>query len=53
MQDRAPGSKFKLIAVVQEARCSECGICVGSCPFQAIELPNMDSKVIDGDILAL
>ena len=53
MQDRAPGSKFKLIAVVQEARCSECGICVGACPFQAIELPNMDSKAIDGDVLAL
>ena len=53
MQDRAPGSKFKLIAVVQEARCSECGICVGACPFQAIELPNMDSKAIDGDVMAL
>ncbi len=53
MQERGPGSKFKLIAVVQEARCSECGICVGACPFQAIELPNMDSKAIDGDVLAL
>ena len=53
MQERAPGSKFKLIAVVQDARCSECGICVGSCPFQAIELPNMNSKGIDEDVLAL
>lgn len=53
MQERGPGSKFKLIAVVQSARCSECGICVGSCPFQAIELPNMDSKSIDADVLAL
>ncbi len=53
MQERAPGSKFKLIAVVQDARCSECGICVGACPFQAIELPNTHSKTIDGDVLAL
>ncbi|HJW09985.1 MAG TPA: cytochrome b N-terminal domain-containing protein, partial [Holophagaceae bacterium] len=53
MQERAPGSKFKLIAVVQEARCSECGICVGACPFQAIELPNTHSKTIEADVLAL
>lgn len=53
MQERAPGSKFKLIAVVQAARCSECGICVGSCPFQAIDLPNTHSKTIEADVLAL
>ncbi len=53
MQERAPGSKFKLIAVVQEARCSECGVCVGACPFQAIELPNTHSKTIEADVLAL
>ncbi len=53
MQERAPGSKFKLIAVVQEARCSECGICVGACPFQAIELPNTHSKTIEAEVLDL
>jgi quinol-cytochrome oxidoreductase complex cytochrome b subunit len=53
MQERAPGSKFKLIAVVQAARCSECGICVGACPFQAIDLPNTHSKTIEADVLAL
>jgi quinol-cytochrome oxidoreductase complex cytochrome b subunit len=53
MQERAPGSKFKLIAVVFAPRCSECGICVGACPFQAIELPNTHSKTIEGDVLAL
>ena len=53
MVDRAPGSKFKQIAVVQAARCSECGICVGACPFQAIELPELHSKTIEADLLAL
>jgi len=53
MQERAPGSKFKLIAVVQAARCSECGICVGACPFQAIDLPNTHSKTIEAEVLAL
>ena len=53
MVERAPGSKFKLIAVVQAARCSECGICVGACPFQAIELPETHSKTIEADLLAL
>jgi quinol-cytochrome oxidoreductase complex cytochrome b subunit len=53
MQERAPGSKFKLIAVVQEARCSECGVCVGACPFQAIELPNTHSKTIEAEVLDL
>ncbi len=53
MQERAPGSKFKLIAVVFAPRCSECGICVGACPFQAIELPNTHSKTIEADVLAL
>ncbi len=53
MQERAPGSKFKLIAVVFAPRCSECGVCVGACPFQAIELPNTHSKTIEADVLAL
>ncbi len=53
MQERAPGSKFKLIAVVQDARCSECGVCVGACPFQAIELPNTHSKTIEAEVLDL
>ncbi len=53
MQERKPGSKFKLIAVVQDARCSECGICVGACPFQAIELPNTHSKTIEAEVLDL
>jgi ferredoxin len=53
MVERAPGSKFKQIAVVQAERCSECGICVGACPFQAIELPELHSKTIEADLLAL
>ena len=53
MVDRAPGSKFKQIAVVQAARCSECGICVGACPFQAIELPELHSKTLAADLMAL
>ena len=53
MVDRPAGSKFKQIAVVQAARCSECGICVGACPFQAIELPELHSKTIEADLLAL
>jgi ferredoxin len=53
MVERAPGSKFKQIAVVQAARCSECGICVGACPFQAIELPELHSKTLEADLLAL
>lgn len=53
MVERAPGSKFKFIAVVFAPRCSECGICVGACPFQAIELPNTLAKTIEADVLAL
>ena len=53
MVERAPGSKFKQIAVVQAARCSECGICVGACPFQAIELPELHSKTLEADLMAL
>jgi ferredoxin len=28
-----------MLAVVLESRCVECGICIGACPFEALELP--------------
>jgi Fe-S-cluster-containing hydrogenase component 2 len=39
--------------VVNEARCSQCGVCVGACPFLAIELPQTHSKTIEADVMAL
>lgn len=41
-----PGSKFKLLATVKAYRCSGCGVCVGACAFDAIDLPN----ILDSDI---
>jgi ferredoxin len=31
----------KLLAVVIGSRCVECGICIGACPFEALELPGL------------
>lgn len=42
----ATGKKPRLLAIVNPARCTECGICVGSCAFDAIEIPKINS----GDI---
>jgi Cytochrome b subunit of the bc complex len=41
-----PGSKFKLLATVKAYRCSGCGVCVGACAFDAIDLPN----ILDSDV---
>ncbi len=42
------GSRFKLLATVKTARCSSCGICVGACAFDAIDLP----QLLDTDVTA-
>jgi Fe-S-cluster-containing hydrogenase component 2 len=48
MAPRTDGSKYKEIAIVIDARCAECGLCVGACNFDAIELPAVHShKVMD------
>jgi len=36
----------KLFAVVMDSRCVECGICIGACPFEALELP----KFLEADL---
>jgi len=42
------GSRFKLLATVKPYRCSGCGVCVGACAFDAIDLPNL----LDSDVTA-
>ncbi|NUP99375.1 MAG: cytochrome b N-terminal domain-containing protein [Armatimonadetes bacterium] len=39
--------KPDLLAVVYPPRCSECGVCIGSCDFDAIELSSMPYKPIE------
>ena len=34
----------KLLAIVNRNRCAECGICVGACAFDALDLPGLDYK---------
>lgn len=43
----------RLLAHVNHDRCAECGICVGACPFGAIELPLMRDKDFEAKVLAL
>jgi len=38
------------VAVVIDARCAECGLCVGACAFKAIDLEHAHSKEILGKI---
>jgi cytochrome b6 len=40
-------NKPDLLAVVYPPRCSECGVCVGSCDFDAIELGSMPYAAIE------
>jgi len=54
MVPRTDHPKFKQLAIVIDARCAECGLCVGACAFKAIDLPHEDSKEIlakIGDVL--
>lgn len=43
----------RLLAQVNHDRCAECGICVGACPFGAIELPLLRDKDFEAGVLAL
>ncbi len=42
-----------LLARIHDARCAECGICVGACPFQALELPLLRDRTIEERIVTL
>lgn len=42
-----------LLARIHDARCAECGICVGACPFQALELPLLRDRTIEERIVSL
>jgi len=42
-----------LLARIHGAKCAECGICVGACPFQALELPMLRDRVIEEQITEL
>ncbi|MCA1595915.1 MAG: cytochrome b N-terminal domain-containing protein [Chloroflexi bacterium] len=41
------------LARIHDARCAECGICVGACPFQALELPLLRDRTIEERIVEL
>jgi quinol-cytochrome oxidoreductase complex cytochrome b subunit len=43
----------RLLAQVNHDRCAECGICVGACPFYAIELPLLRDKDFEAQVTAL
>jgi ferredoxin len=43
----------RLLAQVNHDRCAECGICVGACPFGAIELPLMRDQDFEAKVLTL
>lgn len=54
MVPRTGHPKYKQLAIVIDARCAECGLCVGACAFKAIDLPYKHSKEIIakiGDVL--
>jgi len=45
--------KPDLLAVVYTPRCSECGVCVGSCDFDAIELSSMPYNKLESIVKEL
>jgi heterodisulfide reductase subunit A-like polyferredoxin len=47
------GSRFKLLATVFPQRCSSCGVCVGACAFDAIDLPNLTDTEVNAQIKQL
>jgi heterodisulfide reductase subunit A-like polyferredoxin len=47
------GSRFKLLATVNPDRCSSCGVCVGACAFDAIDLPELLDTDVTAQIRAL
>jgi quinol-cytochrome oxidoreductase complex cytochrome b subunit len=47
------GSRFKLLATVKPYRCSGCGVCVGACAFDAIDLPDLLDTDVTNKIKAL
>jgi ferredoxin len=42
----------KLLAIVLESRCVECGICIGACPFEALELPRFLERDVQEKVVA-
>jgi len=47
------GKAQPLVAEVIPKRCAECGICVGACPVQAIELPLLSDKMVEQKVIEL
>jgi ferredoxin len=48
-----PNPRYNQLAVVNDDKCAECGICVGACPFHAINLPLADEYKIQEKVVAL
>jgi ferredoxin len=46
-------SKYKLLATVFPYRCTTCGVCVGACAFDAIDLPELTDTQVNAQIKQL
>lgn len=53
MLPRADESPYKMGAVIKNERCSSCGICMGSCDFNAIRLNGITDTLIKDRIAGL
>ncbi|MEK6692766.1 MAG: hydrogenase iron-sulfur subunit, partial [Nitrospirota bacterium] len=53
LQPRNDNFPYKMEAVVIPKRCASCGICVGACDFNAINLPDITYSQIKGKIIKL
>jgi Pyruvate/2-oxoacid:ferredoxin oxidoreductase delta subunit/coenzyme F420-reducing hydrogenase delta subunit len=52
MVPREDGKKFEVQSQVDPELCVGCGVCVGSCDSQAINVPALDSRVVEQRLYA-
>jgi ferredoxin/coenzyme F420-reducing hydrogenase delta subunit len=50
MIPREDGRKFEVQSLVDPALCVSCGICTGACDSQAINLPTLNSRVVEREL---
>jgi coenzyme F420-reducing hydrogenase delta subunit/ferredoxin len=53
MQPRTDNSTYKMEAVVRAERCASCGICFGSCDFNAVSMNDIDEMQFKEKIVRL